>query len=220
MRPRRRVTPRSAMGPVTRALIVTNVAVFAFEGVFGHAMMLHLALWPMRRGLVSLYPPAAARFAPWQLITSSFLHANLMHLFVNMLALYMFGRDVERALGSPRYLRLYVGSVLSAALVQLAVVSVASERNPYPTIGASGGVFGVLLAFAMLFPRRIIILLFPPIPMPAWLFVGAYALFELANGVAGTESGVAHFAHLGGMLGAYLLLQRWRHARRAPELSA
>ena len=208
------------LGPVTRALIVANVLVFALQGVFRDTIMLHLALWPVRRGLVFPHLPAAARFEPWQLLTFSFLHGNFMHLFVNMLALYMFGRDVERTLGSSRYLRLYVAAVLSAGLVQLAVVSFLSEGRPYPTIGASGGVFGVLLAFAMLFPRRIIVLLFPPIPMPAWLFVGAYALFELFNGVTGTESGVAHFAHLGGMLGAYLVLQRWRHGRPSAELLA
>ena len=75
----------------------------------------------------------------------------------------------------------------------------------------------MLLAFAMLFPRRIVTLLFPPIPMPAWLFVGVYGLIELANGVVGTEAGVAHFAHLGGMLGAYLLLRRWHHGRELSD---
>ena len=82
-----------------------------------------------------------------------------------------------------------------------------------PSIGASGGVFGLLLAFAMLFPQRQIVLLFPPIPMPAWVFALGYAVLELALGVTGTEAGVAHFAHLGGMLGAYLYIMvsrlRW-----------
>jgi membrane associated rhomboid family serine protease len=82
--------------------------------------------------------------------------------------------------------------------------------EPYPTIGASGGVFGLLLAFAMYFPRRIIVLLIPPIPMPAWLFVTLYGILELYLGVTGTEAGVAHFAHLGGMAGAWLMIQYWR----------
>ena len=201
------------MAPVTRTLILVNVVAFCFEGIFGDAMIVHLALWPIGRARVLTHLHAVARFEPWQLLSSSFLHANLTHLLFNMFALYMFGRDVERVLGSSRYLRLYVASILAAALVQLAVVSFTSPGAAYPTIGASGGVFGVLLAFAMLFPRRIVTLLFPPIPMPAWLFVGVYGLIELTNGVVGTEAGVAHFAHLGGMLGAYLLLRRWHHGR-------
>jgi membrane associated rhomboid family serine protease len=205
------------MAPVTRTLILLNVVAFCLEGIFGDAMIVHLALWPIERARVFAHLHAVARFEPWQLLTSSFLHANLMHLLLNMFALYIFGRDVERVLGSARYLRLYVAAVLAAALVQLAVVSFTSPGPAYPTIGASGGVFGVLLAFAMLFPRRIVTLLFPPIPMPAWLFVGVYGLIELANGVVGTEAGVAHFAHLGGMLGAYLLLRRWHHGRRLSD---
>ena len=197
------------VGPVTRLLIGLNVAAFLAEESVGDAMIVRLALWPIGRSRA--IPGAGdAHFAVWQLLTSSLLHANMSHLFVNMFALYMFGRDVERALGSARYLRLYVAAVLSAALVQLAVVSWPSGGPIYPTLGASGGVFGVLLAFGMLFPRRIVTLIFPPIPMPAWLFVIGYGLFELLNGVRGTRSGVAHFAHLGGMLGALLLLLRWR----------
>lgn len=147
-------------------------------------------------------------FRPWQLVTYAFLHANLGHLFLNMLALHIFGSDVERALGARRYLELYGAAVLSAAAVQLLVVSAAGTA--YPTIGASGGVFGVLLAFGMLYPRRIVTLLFPPIPMPAWLFVTLYGIVELASGVVGTEAGIAHFAHVGGMAGAYVVLRRWR----------
>jgi membrane associated rhomboid family serine protease len=199
------------MAPITRTLILVNVVVFCLEGIFGDGMIVRLALWPIGGARVFAHMHVVARFELWQLLTSSFLHANVMHLLLNMFALYMFGRDVERVLGSFRYLRLYLASVVSAGLTQLAVVSFPPSGNAYPTIGASGGVFGVLLAFAMLFPRRIVTLLFPPIPMPAWLFVGVYGLIELTNGVIGTEAGVAHFAHLGGMLGAYLLLRRWRH---------
>jgi membrane associated rhomboid family serine protease len=86
--------------------------------------------------------------------------------------------------------------------------------NVYPTVGASGGVFGLLLAYGMCFPYRIIMLLIPPIPMPAWLFVILFAAIELMLGVTGTQAGVAHFAHLGGMIGGYMVIRRWRRRAR------
>ena len=148
-------------------------------------------------------------FQPWQIITYSFLHGNITHLLFNMLALYMFGGELERLFGQQRYLNLYFLSVITAAIAQL-VFSAAAGGDPYPTVGASGGVFGLLLAYGMYFPRRTLMLLIPPMPMPAWLFVTLYGLVELYFGVTGTEQGVAHFAHLGGMLGAWLLIQYWR----------
>jgi len=99
--------------------------------------------------------------------------------------------------------------VVSAALAQLLVARMAGGA-PYPTIGASGGVFGLLLAFGMMFPRRMVMLLFPPIPMPAWLLVTLYGALELLLGITGTQAGVAHFAHLGGMAGGFLMIQYWR----------
>jgi membrane associated rhomboid family serine protease len=154
--------------------------------------------------------PVRVGFAPWQLLTYAFLHANFMHLFLNMFGLYTFGRDVERAAGSRRFATLYFASVLTAGVTQLLVVSLPPVTDPYPTVGASGGVFGVLLAFAVLYPRRTVALIIPPVPMPAWLFVTLYGAAELLQGVTGTASGVAHFAHLGGMAGAWLVLRRWR----------
>jgi membrane associated rhomboid family serine protease len=176
--------------------------------VYGDAVVATFALWPIGRFFVPEVH-AVVGFHPWQLVTSAFLHGNVVHLFLNMLALRIFGRDVENALGTRRYLELYFAAVLSGAAVQLLVVSMPGA-TPHPTVGASGGVFGILLAFGMLYPRRIVMLLFPPIPMPAWLFVTLYGIMELTNGVLGTEAGIAHFAHVGGMAGAYALLRRWR----------
>jgi membrane associated rhomboid family serine protease len=123
-----------------------------------------------------------------------------------MFALYMFGSDIERLFGSRYFLIFYLISVISAALSQL-VVTAAMGAPPFPTVGASGGVYGLLLAFGMYFPRRMIVLIFPPIPMQARIFVIVFGALELFLGVTGTQAGVAHFAHLGGMLGGWLVIQ-------------
>jgi membrane associated rhomboid family serine protease len=201
---------------ITTILILANVAVFALQATADDSLVARFALWPLGRfpapelGMV-------VGFHPWQLVTSAFLHASVTHLALNMFALRIFGRDVERDLGAGRYLVLYFAAVVTAACVQLAVVSAAGGPRPYPTVGASGGVFGLLFAFAFLYPRRTVTLLFPPIPMPAWLFVTLYGALELGNGVFGTRSGVAHFAHLGGMLGAFLTLRGWRRREAVEE---
>jgi membrane associated rhomboid family serine protease len=192
------------MPPVTQTLILLNVAIFIAQSVFGDLLVAYFALWPFARG-----SHGAPDLQLWQLLTYSFLHANIWHLFVNMYALYMFGGDLERLWGARRYLNLYFTSVIAAGLAQLLFSSIA-QVPPYPTVGASGGVFGLLLAFAMYFPRRVIMLLIPPVPLPAWLFATLYAMLELYLGVTGTQEGVAHFAHLGGMLGALGLIRYWR----------
>jgi len=191
--------------PVTRTLIGVNVVMFVAELLLGDVLTLKFALWPIQSTALG----GVAGFQPWQILTYSFLHGGIWHLAFNMFALYMFGSELERLWGPKRFLNLYLASVISAALAQLAFSSLASVE-PYPTIGASGGVFGLLLAFALYFPSRTVVLLFPPIPMPAWLFVTLYGTLELYLGVTGTQEGVAHFAHLGGMLGAWLLIQYWR----------
>jgi len=194
--------------PVTRALILANVAIFGAQALLGDRFVAAFALWPLGSASV-LGPESGAGFNLWQLVTYAFLHGNTLHLFFNMFALYMFGGEIERVFGPRRYLQYYFVTVIVAAITQL-VVSGVGSATPYPTVGASGGVFGLLLAFGMLFPRRMIMLIFPPIPMPAWLFVTVYGVLELYLGVTGTSQGVAHFAHLGGMLGGWLLLRRWR----------
>jgi membrane associated rhomboid family serine protease len=125
-----------------------------------------------------------------------------------MFALYMFGAPVERVFGPRRYLIYYFVCVVSAAIVQLLTSSMTGAV--YPTVGASGGVFGLLLAYAIYFPHNRVILIFPPIPMPARVFVVVYAALELFLGVTGTQEGVAHFAHLGGLVGGVILLRFWR----------
>ena len=199
------------MPPVTKTLLIANVAIYLAQQFAGDALVIWFALWPFATPSFGA-PGTPVGFLPWQLITYSFLHGNELHILVNMLGLYMFGSEVERVLGQRRYLVYYFGAVLAAAIAQL-VMSALNPGPPYPTIGASGGVFGLLLAYGIFFPRRIVMLIFPPIPMPAWLFVIVYAAIELYLGVTGTQAGVAHFAHLGGMLGGWLMLRYWRRRR-------
>lgn len=196
------------MPPITKTLLIANAAAYLAQQFMGDVLILWFGLWP----IASTGFGAPAGFLPWQVVTYSFLHGNELHILVNMLGLYMFGSEVERVLGQKRYLTYYFVSVLAAAVAQL-LMSALNPGPPYPTIGASGGVFGLLLAYGMFFPRRIVMLIFPPIPMPAWLFVIVYAAIELYFGVTGTQAGVAHFAHLGGMAGGWLLLRYWRRRR-------
>ncbi|TLY62265.1 MAG: rhomboid family intramembrane serine protease [Gammaproteobacteria bacterium] len=184
--------------PATRGLILVNVAVFLLQLAAGPRVLALFALWPL----------STQQFEPWQLLTYAFLHGNVAHIFFNMFAVFMFGRALEEYWGSRRFVTYYFASVLAAGATQLAVQQAAGTASE--TIGASGGVFGLLLAFAWYFPRQRIILLFPPIPMPAWVFVTFFGVLELFLGVTGRQADVAHFAHLGGMLGGALMLLYWR----------
>ena len=161
-----------------------------------------------------------------------FLHGSLTHLFMNMFALWMFGRALEYTLGSKRFLTYYMVTGIGAGLLQMAVgwieiarlqaiaqemggltpymQSVIMQRANVLTIGASGAVFGVLLAFGMMYPNSIIMLLIPPIPIKAKYFVIGYGVIELLLGVVGSRSGIAHFAHVGGMIFGFFLLYYWK----------
>ncbi len=195
------------MPRATQAIIGLNVVVFLLQSSLGDAGIIWLALWPL--GPNAAFGPEVG-FAPWQLVTYSFLHGGFTHIFFNMFAVYMFGSTLEQFLGTRSYVTLYFVSVVTAALTQLGVNELLG--SPYPTLGASGGVFGLLLAFGMYFPHQRIMLIIPPIPMPAWVAVTLYGALELFLGVTGTQAGVAHFAHLGGMLGAFLTIQ-WRRGK-------
>ena len=189
----------------TTLLIVANVAIY-FLQQFAPGLIGTFALWPLGSA-----QSGGAPFAPWQLVTYAFLHGGLTHLAFNMFALYMFGGAIEQVFGLRRYLTFYLVCVVSAALTQLVFAAVTG--GVYPVVGASGGVFGLLLAYAMYFPNNRVMLIFPPIPMQARTFVFLYAALELFLGVSGSQSGVAHFARLGGMIGGFIMLKFWSGRR-------
>jgi membrane associated rhomboid family serine protease len=185
--------------PVTQALLVANVLVFLLQSGSGLPILKWFALWPPA-GVVSY-------FEPWQMITYGFLHGSIAHIVFNMFALYTFGAAIERLFGSRFYTLYYFACVFSAALCHLVVTSWMGGP-PIPTVGASGGIYGLLLAYGLYFPHQRVMLLIPPIPMKARTLVFAFAAIELFFGVTGvTGSGVAHFAHLGGMLGGWLMIE-------------
>ena len=189
------------LSPATRSLLLLNVGVFIFQVVLPGALEPWFALWPL-----------GTRFEPWQLLTYGFLHGGIGHIIFNMLGLITFGNELERVWGSRRFTVFFLASVVAAALTQLIVTRAMGEN--VPTVGASGGIYGLLLGFAILFPNRRIVPLIPPIPMPAWIYAVLFGALELYLGVTGTASGVAHFAHLGGMLGAVMVLASWRFGGR------
>src|SRR5437879_12264158 len=144
------------MLPVPSALIAASVAIFLLQGLLPE-LVIPFALWPW--GASQVDPQVG--FAPWQLVSYAFLHGSLLHLAFNMFALYMFGGAIERVFGGRRYLIYYLVCIVSAGLTQLAVAAFAG--GVYPTVGASGGVFGLLLAYGLYFPNNRVMLLFPPI---------------------------------------------------------
>jgi len=215
--------------PLVMNLIIINVLVFMAQ-----------ALLPAETGeqlanLFALHFTYSQFFQPWQLVTYMFMHGSWGHLFFNMFALWMFGRILEIDLGSRRFLIFYLVCGVGAALTQLGVnwIEVALVKNgtitnpkailalsqaDMATVGASGAIFGVLLAFGLLHPNDRIILLFPPIPMKAKYFVIAYGVLELTFGTVNPGSSIAHFAHVGGMLWGWLLLTYWRNRVRRKKM--
>jgi membrane associated rhomboid family serine protease len=200
--------------PVISFLLISNAVVFLLQMVAFEPLMVHFALWPVgtpdviqQNGELVWVPP----FQIWQLVSYGFLHGGLLHLSLNLFAMWMLGVQLENAWGSRLFAIYYLVCVLGAGLIQLVVASYGVlNAEIYPTIGASGGVFGILLAFGMMFPNQRLIFLLLPVPIRAKYFVIGYGAFELFAGISGTTAGIAHFAHLGGMLVGFLLIQYWR----------
>ena len=195
--------------------MIINGLVFLATAVptTGHLLTVLFALWPFgAEGFT--YGTARMEtlgFMPWQLVTYSFLHDGLGHLFFNMFALWMFGMELENAWGSYRFALFYFICVVGAGVTHLVATL---GGIPVPTVGASGGVFGVLLAFGMLFPDRSIFLFPFPFPIKARIYVIGYGLVSLFSGMSNVADGIAHFAHLGGMVFGYFLIRFWKRTNQ------
>lgn len=193
------------MPPVVKGLLLANVIMFVLDSamaMFGWNINLSaiLGLWYFKHPL----------FAIWQPFTYMFMHANFTHIFFNMFALWMFGRIIEQVWGGKRFLIYYIVCGLGAGLVQEVCQVTGLLHEGAMTIGASGAVYGILLAFGMIFPNERLFIIPIPFPIKAKFFVIAYAVIELIQGV-GSIDGVAHFAHLGGMLFGLILILYWKN---------
>ncbi len=189
------------MPQITFSLILLNVLIYALGVATGPDIVRVFGLWP---------PGSGGPFHLWQLITYSFLHGSPLHLGFNMIAIWMFGAELEKRWNELRYLLTYLLSVVVAAMTQIAISGYFLHSSS-PVIGASGGVFGLLLAYALYFPNRVIVIIFLPfIRIPARTFVLGYGIIELFLGITNTAAGVAHFAHLGGLFGGWLGVQYFR----------
>ena len=179
-----------------KTIIIANVAVFILQQSFLHDFIeIYGSLWPID----------SVNFRIWQPVTYMFLHGGGTHLFFNMFALWMFGAEIENYWGTKQFNTYYFVCGIGAAVINL----LATIGDPYPTVGASGAIYGVLLAFGMMFPDRYILLYFL-LPIKAKYFIAGYALIEFFSGFGsrgmGSGSNIAHFAHLGGMLIGFIYI--------------
>ena len=203
----------SQIPTVTKNLVAINILMFIATLINENFMVANFAM----------FYPASPFFKPWQILTHMFMHGGFWHIFFNMYSLLMFGSILERSLGTKKYLIFYFVTGLGAAALHTGVewlqarVFIANgiaqayqQLLVTPTLGASGAIYGVLIGFAMLYPQARLTLIFPPIPMTAKWLVIIFAAIELFSGINGIQDGVAHFAHLGGMLFGWLLIRWWR----------
>jgi len=204
----------SLFPPVLKSLLIINVAVFFIQHFMLSVITLsgvsldmlfvkYFALWPI--DLSNIFSFSENSFYPWQLVSYQFLHANFWHIFMNLFALWMFGSELENLWGSKKFLYIYLLSGIGAAIVHM-IITPMLGGDIRPTVGASGAVYGILLAFGMTFPNRPIFMFPLFIPIPAKYFILIFAGLELFSGISGND-GVAHFAHLGGAFTAFLLLK-------------
>jgi len=185
---------------ITKWLMIVLTAVFVLDTVLRMAHLVSL------RSMFELYPPTHG-FMPWQLVTYAFLHGNEIHLLLNLLALWVFGAPLERLWGEKRYIQFLIACAVTGALTHLIFTTLMG--SPSRMLGASGATYGILLAQAMLFPNKLVNLMFPPVDMKMKTYVMIFGALELWMGLTAQDL-IAHFAHLGGMAGAFLMIRYWR----------
>ncbi|MBR4789176.1 MAG: rhomboid family intramembrane serine protease [Bacteroidales bacterium] len=190
--------------PATINLIIVNAILFLATLINQDFMIRTFAM----------FPPESPLFRWWQIITHMFMHGGFWHILFNMYTLFLFGMVVERTIGTKKFLVYYFLCGLGAAALHIGVQSLTGASLYVPTLGASGAVYGVLLAYAYLFPDNKLTLLFPPVTLSAKWMVLIFLAIELITGITGTAEGVAHFAHLGGALMGWLLMVWWRKSHR------
>jgi len=208
---------------VVKHLIIINVLMF-----FGTLFILGDPSWSaLERGdptlsdwgkyMLALFYPTSEFFQPYQIVTHMFMHADFTHIFFNMFALFMFGPPLEATWGPKRFLFFYLATGFGAAILHMLVRYIdlnyggaSASLAHVPSLGASGAIFGILTGYGMLFPDNRIMLIFPPIPMKAKYFVIIFAAIELFLGLGNFNTGVAHYAHLGGALFGFLIILYWR----------
>jgi membrane associated rhomboid family serine protease len=202
--------------PVTRSLLIVNVIMFVATLINEDFMIRTFAM----------FYPASPLFRWWQPLTHMFMHGGWWHILFNMYTLVMFGMVVERALGTKKFLILYFVTGLGAVALHTGVewldihrLAASTDMSAQasvidilrtPMVGASGAIYGVLVAFAMLYPEARMTLIFPPVTLDAKWMVAIFIGIELLTGITGTQVGIAHFAHLGGALFGFLLVWYWR----------
>ena len=213
----------SNVPPAVKNIIIINVLVYLVTSLKGNFMYENFAL----------FYPTSPFFHWWQPLTHMFMHGGFWHIFFNMYTLFIFGSVLERVWGTKKFLLYYFMTGLGAAAVhtgvewiqmthwmsQAAEGSMAAQASIHamkmtPTVGASGAIYGLLMGYAMLYPDAIMSLIFPPVSMKAKWFVLIFAAIELFTGVTGTGGGIAHFAHLGGLIFGFILLMYWKKTRR------
>ena len=207
------------MPPVVKNLIMANVIVYIITMISGNFMYEHFSLFYFKSPF----------FKPFQLVTHMFMHGGFAHILFNMYALFIFGSVLERVWGSQKFLFYYFVTGIGAALIHLGVMALQlrgymADLNAgdllaraqiqdilvTPTVGASGAIYGLLLAYGMLFPNNIMQLIFPPVALKAKWFVLIYGAIELMLGLSGRGGDIAHFAHLGGMIFGFFLILYWK----------
>ena len=185
--------------PAVKNLLIINIIVYLGTVLIGNPMYEWFALFPV----------GSPYFHWWQVVTHMFMHGNFAHIFFNMWSLVVFGPMLERMWGSKKFLIFYFVCGLGAAICHELVLMTQPLSN-IPTVGASGAIYGLLLGFGMLYPNYVLTLVFPPVSLKAKWFVVIFAAIELLTGIIGTNDGVAHFAHLGGMLFGLILILVWK----------